>query len=89
MCTIDEWPMWADMIRSDQMSMEEVHNFFDDHPDFAAWYEGQYINTQFYEHYDPNSEAKLEKWADANPDNEWVQETAAKLIQRLWKSWRR
>lgn len=88
MCEIDQWPMWADMIRSDQMTHEQVHDFLEDNPAFAAWYEGQYINTVGYQNYNPNSEAKLEKWADENPDNEWVQETAAKMISQLWKSWR-
>jgi len=89
MCDIDQWPMWADMIRSDQMTHEQVHDFLNDHPAFAAWYEGQYVNTYGYANFDPNSEAKLTKWADKNPDNPWVQETAAKLIAQLWKKWRR
>ena len=89
MCDIDQWPMWADMIRSDQMTHTQVHEFLDDHPDFAAWYEGQYINTIGYQDYNEKSEVALEKWADKNPDNEWVQETAARKIRDLWKSWRK
>jgi hypothetical protein len=89
MCDIDQYPMWADMIRSDQMDHVTVHEFLEDHPAFAAWYEGQYINTIGYHNYDQNSEEKLTKWADANPNNSWVQETAADMISKLWKAWRR
>jgi hypothetical protein len=34
----DEWRMWAEMIRSDQMTAQQVMRFLNDHPDFAAWY---------------------------------------------------
>lgn len=35
---IERYEMWAEMIRSDQMSHEQVHQFLSKHSDFAAWY---------------------------------------------------
>lgn len=36
-----EWRMWADMVKSDQMTATEIDQFLKDHPGFAAWYEKQ------------------------------------------------
>lgn len=36
-----QWLVWADMIRSDQMTHQQVASFLRDHPDFAAWYLGR------------------------------------------------
>lgn len=89
MCDIDQFPMWADMIRSDQLDHMTVHEFMEDHPAFAAWYEGQYINTVGYQNYERNNEKSLAKWAEENPDNSWVQKTAIKMIRSLWrKEWK-
>jgi len=89
MCEIDEWPAWADMIRSDQMTHNQVHDFLEDHPAFAAWYEGQYVNTVGYQNYKPGNEWSLAKWAEENPDNTWVQQTAMKMIRAIWrKEWK-
>lgn len=85
MCDIDQWPMWADMIRSDQMTHQQVMEFLDDHPAFAAWYEGQWVNTIGYENSQAQEEEKLVKWAEDNPDNDWVQEQAVEKIRALWK----
>lgn len=85
MCDIDQFPMWAEMIRSDQMTHEQVQHFLEDHPGFAAWYEGQWVNTIGYEKYNSSQEEKLIEWAEENPDNEWVQEQAVEKIRALWK----
>jgi phosphotransacetylase len=34
----DKFEIWAEMIRSDQMTHEEVHEFLKDNSDFASWY---------------------------------------------------
>jgi len=36
--------MWAQMIRSDQMSTAQVIQFMRDHKLFALWYEKKYEN---------------------------------------------
>jgi hypothetical protein len=33
-----QWEMWADMIRSDQMTVREILEFFDRNPEFHEWY---------------------------------------------------
>ncbi len=33
-----EWAMWADLIRSDQMSAADVFEFLRERTEFAAWY---------------------------------------------------
>jgi hypothetical protein len=35
----DQWPMWAEMIRSEQMTPDQVQQLLEDHPKFAAWYD--------------------------------------------------
>jgi hypothetical protein len=35
---MEHWETWAQMIRSDQMTAQEVIQFLDDHPEFADWY---------------------------------------------------
>lgn len=35
---LERYEMWADMIRSDQMTQEQVHQFLSKHSDFASWY---------------------------------------------------
>ncbi len=37
------WEIWADMIRSDQMTAAEVINFMREHPEFAAWYRARML----------------------------------------------
>jgi len=40
---LERWEMWADMIRSDQMTHEQVHQFLAKHSDFAHWYMSEKI----------------------------------------------
>lgn len=35
---LERFEMWAEMIRSDQMTHDQVHQFLAKHSDFAAWY---------------------------------------------------
>jgi hypothetical protein len=37
----EQWQMWADLIRSDQMTAPEVERFLAEHPVFALWYQSQ------------------------------------------------
>lgn len=38
-----EFNMWAEMVRSDQMTQQQIHWFLEDHPEFAKWYYNKYI----------------------------------------------
>lgn len=44
---LERWEMWADMIRSDQMTHEQVHQFLAKHSDFAAWYLSEKIGDEY------------------------------------------
>ena len=35
---LERWEIWAEMIRSDQMTHDQVHQFLRKHSDFANWY---------------------------------------------------
>ena len=35
---LERYEMWSEMIRSDQMTHEQVHQFLKKHSDFANWY---------------------------------------------------
>ena len=36
--TAEEWCLWSDLIRSDQIPARDVGWFLAEHPDFAEWY---------------------------------------------------
>ena len=73
----DEFQLYADVIRSDQMPAPDVVALFKEEPEFQKWYQAKYLQ-------DPHEAAmKLERWAERNPENSWVQETALMLIRRL------
>ena len=66
----DEFQLYADVIRSDQMPAPDVVALFKEEPEFQKWYQAKYLQ-------DPHEAAmKLERWAERNPENSWVQETA-------------
>ena len=73
----DEFQLYADVIRSDQMPAPDVVALFREEPEFQKWYQAKYLQ-------DPHeAEMKLERWAERNPENSWVQETALMLIRKL------
>ena len=73
----DEFQLYADVIRSDQMPAPDVVALFKEEPEFQKWYQAKYLQ-------DPHEAAlKLERWAERNPENSWVQETALMLIRKL------
>ena len=73
----DEFKLYADVIRSDQMPAPDVVALFKEEPEFQKWYQAKYLQ-------DPHEAAmKLERWAERNPENSWVQETALMLIRKL------
>ena len=75
MCIRDR--LYADVIRSDQMPAPDVVALFKEEPEFQKWYQAKYLQ-------DPHEAAmKLERWAERNPENSWVQETALMLIRKL------
>lgn len=44
---IERFELWAEMIRSDQMTHEQVHQFLAKHSDFAAWYLNEKIGDAY------------------------------------------
>ena len=73
----DEFQFYADVMRSDQMPAPDVVALFKEEPEFQKWYQAKYLQ-------DPHEAAmKLERWAERNPENSWVQETALMLIRKL------
>ena len=73
----DEFQLYADVIRSDQMPAPDVVALFKEEPEFQKWYQAKYLQ-------DPHEAAmKLERCAERNPENSWVQETALMLIRKL------
>ena len=73
----DQFQLYADVIRSDQMPAPDVVALFKEEPEFQKWYQAKYLQ-------DPHEAAmKLERWAERNPENSWVQETALMLIRKL------
>ena len=73
----DEFQLYADVIRSDQMPAPDIVALFKEEPEFQKWYQAKYLQ-------DPHEAAmKLERWAERNPENSWVQETALMLIRKL------
>ena len=72
-----DFQLYADVIRSDQMPAPDVVALFKEEPEFQKWYQAKYLQ-------DPHEAAmKLERWAERNPENSWVQETALMLIRKL------
>ena len=47
---LKQWEMWAEMIRSDQMTHDQVHQFLRKHSDFAAWYLSEKVRDSVNEH---------------------------------------
>ena len=73
----DEFQLYADVIRSDQMPAPDVVALFREEPEFQKWYQAKYLQ-------DPHEAAmKLERWAERYPENSWVQDTALMLIRKL------
>ena len=73
----DEFQLYADVIRSDQMPAPDVEALFKEEPEFQKWYQAKYLQDP------PEAAMKLERWAERNPENSWVQETALMLIRKL------
>lgn len=44
---LERWEMWAEMIRSDQMTHEQVHQFLSKNSDFANWYLNEKIGDEY------------------------------------------
>ena len=56
----DEFQLYADVIRSDQMPAPDVVALFKEEPEFQKWYQAKYLQ-------DPHEAAmKLERWAERN-----------------------
>lgn len=72
----DLYRVYAEVVRSDQMSGSEVIALFKDEPGFADWYRKKYLDEK-------SSVEKIERWAERNPKNSWVQDTALLLIRKL------
>jgi len=73
----DEFQMYADVIRSDQMPAPAVVQLFKEEPEFEEWYVNKYHQTA------EQAALKLTTWAEKNPENSWVQETALMLLKKL------
>jgi hypothetical protein len=44
---LERFEMWAEMIRSDQMTHEQVHQFLAKNSDFAAWYLSEKLGDEY------------------------------------------
>jgi len=44
---LERYEMWAEMIRSDQMTHDQVHQFLRKHSDFANWYLTEKIGDEY------------------------------------------
>ena len=38
----DEWQMWAEMIRSEQIPADHLNKIFEENPKFSQWYFNSY-----------------------------------------------
>ena len=44
---IAKYETWVDLIRSDQMSHEQIYDFLRQYPDFASWYMAEKIRDTY------------------------------------------